>query len=138
MNKVRIFLVVLCTAACNYAYSQDIGGIIRSVTKDVRTATGSITEMDGNIHIEGMGNRKTYEMSGGTLHIEGANNEVKIKGFVSKVIIEGAGNVVYVDKVNHVSIMGAGVKVYYKKTDNKNGRPSSKIEGVSSAVIKQK
>lgn len=77
-------------------------------------------------------------MSGGTLHKEGANNEVRVKEYVSKIIIEGAGNLVYVHKVNYVSIFGAGVKVYYKTSNTKTGQPGTKIEVAGSAVIKEK
>ena len=139
MSSLKIFLVVVATAIFNSSYAQSIEGIIKSATRNVpASATGSISEDDGNIHIEGMGNKKTFEMSGGTLHIEGASNEIRIKGYASKIIIEGAGNTVYVDKVNQVSISGAGVKVYYKTSNTKSGRPGTKIEGASSAVIKQK
>ena len=85
-----------------------------------------------------MGNKKNVQMSGGTLHKEGANNEVRVKEYASKIIIEGAGNLVYVHKVNYVSIFGAGVKVYYKTSNTKTGQPGTKIEVAGSAVIKEK
>ncbi|PUB33411.1 Protein of unknown function (DUF3060) [Elizabethkingia sp. YR214] len=99
--------------------------------------SGSVSEKDGNIHIEGVGHQKKFSSDGGVLHIEGTNNTITVSGFLSKVIIEGASNTVYIDKVSSVKIEGAGTKVYYKTSPTKTGRPATNIFGAGSSVIKQ-
>lgn len=137
MKKGKLLLIVTCFLCFGYSYGQNVGKILNSVTKSTGT-TGEVTEEDGNVHVEGMGHKKTFNLSGGILHVEGASNQITVKGFASKIIVEGAGNIVYADKVNNVVIDGADSKVFFSTTDNKSKRPNAKVEGLNSAVIKRK
>ena len=143
MRKLKFVLVLALGVVFSNAYSQSLGGILNDAVGMASKAGGStgtagdITEENGNVHIEGVGHKKSFDLSGGTLRIDGTSNVITIKGFASKIIVEGAGNTVYVDKVNNVSISGSSSKVYYKTSDNKTKRPNAKVEGPGAGVIKQ-
>lgn len=138
MNKIKVMAIALMCLTSGYSYSQKLGDIISSTVRATTGgAAGEITEKGGNVRVEGVGHKKTFNLSGGNVVIEGTSNAITIKGFASKITLEGAENTVYVDKVNNVTISGSGNKVYYKTTDNKSKRPNSKVEGPGSGVIRQ-
>lgn len=137
MKKLHLIPILVLGLSFGTAKAQILDRALESVS-GITGAAGEISQKNGNVHVEGMGHKKTFTLSGGVVHIEGASNIIKINGFASKIIVEGADNIVHVDKVNNVQIVGASTKVYYKRTDNRSGKPSTRIEGSNSAVIKQK
>ncbi|WP_300672730.1 DUF3060 domain-containing protein [Soonwooa sp.] len=144
MKKLNFVLVLGLGLIFSNVYSQNLGGILNDAAGMASKAggnagtAGDITEENGNVHVEGVGYKKTFSLSGGTLRVDGTSNVITINGFASKIIVEGAGNTVYVDKVNNVLISGSSSKVYYRTTDNKSKRPDAKVEGPGAGVIKQK
>lgn len=131
MKKLFALLSVMTFLCLSTTMSAQVFGIGKG------GSTGSVSEKDGNIHIEGTGHQKTFTSEGGVLHIEGASNTITVNGSLSKVIIDGAVNTVYVDKVSSVKIEGAGTKVYYKSAPTKSGKPAISIFGAGSGVVKK-
>ncbi len=143
MKKLKFVLMLVLGFTFSNVYSQSLGGILNDAVDMASKAggkagaAGDITEENGNVHVEGVGHKKTFSLTGGTLLVEGTSNVITVNGFASKIVVEGAGNTVYVDKVNNVSISGSSSKVYYKTTDNKSKRPNVKVSGPGAGVIKR-
>ncbi|MDQ1855241.1 MULTISPECIES: DUF3060 domain-containing protein [unclassified Chryseobacterium] len=102
-------------------------------------STKGVEKTEGNkvVHVEGVGHTLNYTLSGGVVEVEGGDNKLTVKGSAKKITVSGTGNIVYIDKVDKISMEGGDNTVYYRTSGTKSGKPDVSIEGVGNKVVKQ-
>lgn len=88
------------------------------------------------VNITGNDIQETVNANGGTVAIIGNNCEITVKGSAEKLTVSGNENKIYIDKLNHLELVGSDNIINYKTTDNKTKKPITAITGSDNSIKK--